>query len=126
MFFACVITFLWATHTVVVGILWRIADDLFIVHGESRETELAYYMSEGEGAGEGDLASVMVTVLRGINVLVADAVLVRTDLSFVCGFRAEYLDQIGRSWMLYDLHEHRWKIRIALATCLVTEIGGCG
>ncbi|KAF9020621.1 hypothetical protein BDZ89DRAFT_1138548 [Hymenopellis radicata] len=88
MVFAGIVTFLWSAETVIVGLQWKILDDIFIGQGGSFESEFSTLMF-GELEGAGGLSG---SVLRSLNVALADIVL------------------IWRCWVLYG---RSWKVAIA-------------
>ncbi len=65
-----IITFLWSSQTVVVGLKWKAIDECFITHGLSLDMELSFYQS---GAMPGGITS---NVLRVLIDICADIVLV--------------------------------------------------
>ncbi|KAF9028360.1 hypothetical protein BDZ89DRAFT_770787 [Hymenopellis radicata] len=92
--FVAIITFLWCSDTVIMGMEWRDLDNLLIRHDESLESEYEHYMF-------GYSTSPMATnILRGLNVILADMVL------------------IWRCWTMYG---HNWKIAVGPSLCLITE-----
>ncbi|KAF9026902.1 hypothetical protein BDZ89DRAFT_1161031 [Hymenopellis radicata] len=89
-----IITFLWCSQTVVVGLNWKAIDECFITHGLSLDMELAFYQS---GAMPGGISS---DILHVVTVVFADIIL------------------IWRCWVWYG---RNWIVVAALALCLVTE-----
>ncbi len=77
--FGGIITFLWCAETVIVALQWTILDDIFINQGGSFDSEFDTLMFGEEAGG---LAG---SVLRSLNVALADLVLVSALLRYgVC------------------------------------------
>ncbi|KAF8899674.1 hypothetical protein CPB85DRAFT_1439900 [Mucidula mucida] len=93
--FAGIITFMWGTNNIMLGLNWSWLNSLFIVHGESVESEFEYqFFGDLPGA---ELAS----VLRALEVLLTDSILV------------------WRCWILYGHNRMVWA---ALGLCFTFEI----
>ncbi|KAF9032480.1 hypothetical protein BDZ89DRAFT_1063381, partial [Hymenopellis radicata] len=67
-----VIAFLWCANTVILGMDWKVVDQLFIDHGTSLETEFTFYLQRGSDASW----ELVVTLLHVLSVLVADVIVI--------------------------------------------------
>ncbi|KAF8904248.1 hypothetical protein CPB85DRAFT_1437918 [Mucidula mucida] len=92
--FAIIITFLWCSDTVIMGMEWRDLDNLLIRHGESLQSEFDHYMFDYA------ITPMATNVLRGLDVILADMVL------------------IWRCWTMYG---HNWKLAVGPSLFLITE-----
>ncbi|KAF9038945.1 hypothetical protein BDZ89DRAFT_391525 [Hymenopellis radicata] len=92
--FVGIITFLWCSESVIVGLEWAFLNNLFIVHGATLDSKLQYALFEPVPG------RLTIDVLRGLNVILADMVL------------------IWRCWVLYG---RNWKVVSVLSLFLIAE-----
>ncbi|KAF9029547.1 hypothetical protein BDZ89DRAFT_1065331 [Hymenopellis radicata] len=97
MIFASIITFLWIANTVMLALVWKIVDQVFIANGTSLENELNYFIIDHLWLPYG----LALDVLQGLCILSADLVLV------------------WRCWVLYA---GSFKVVVIPGLCVITEI----
>lgn len=68
--FVIIVSFLWCANTIIVGVGWKLVDDVFIAHDASLESQ---FQSLAFGSVPGGL---MTSILRSLSVLLADLILV--------------------------------------------------
>lgn len=110
---------MWALTTIRMAIVWHIIDEMYIVHGDTRED--SYQSDTSPNSVMSNLYMVM-KVFLAVNVVIAECVMV-SSLSVPCPPYALLnfpVDKIWRCWIIYG---RSWIVTGLPAIFLIAEIG---